>query len=188
MFPALAKSLFFGNLCLIPNNRGNTLLLSGIEYPATSSRGNVMKAPFLIGRMIFGGFFLYNGINHLIKAKEMGPYAESKGVPNGELAVAASGIPLIAGGASLLLGVKPRYGAIAILGFLAGISPIMHDFWNQEDPGQRQTEMINFVKNLALAGGTLALMGVEEPWEASVPAGQHRLSKKIRKIGRTLAA
>lgn len=147
-----------------------------------------MKAPFLIGRIVFGGFFLYNGINHLIKAKEMGPYAESKGVPNGELAVAASGIPLIAGGASLLLGVKPRYGALAILGFLAGISPIMHDFWSREDPAERQTEMINFMKNLALAGGALALMGIDEPWEASVPAGQHTLSNKMRKIGRTLAA
>lgn len=147
-----------------------------------------MKAPFLIGRIIFGGFFLYSGINHLLKAREMGPYAESKGIPNGELSVAVTGIPLIAGGASILLGVKPRYGAMAILGFLAGVSPIMHDFWSKEDPNQRQAEMINFMKNLALAGGALALMGVEEPWEASVPVGQHTLSNKIREISRTLAA
>jgi putative oxidoreductase len=147
-----------------------------------------MKAPFVIGRMLFGGFFLYNGINHLAKAKEMGSYAEAKGIPNGELAVAVSGIPLIIGGTSLLLGVKPRIGAMAILGFLAGVSPIMHDFWSHEDPGQRQTEMINFMKNMALAGGALALMGIDEPWEASVPVGQHTLSNKVRKISRTLAA
>lgn len=147
-----------------------------------------MKAPFLIGRMMLGGFFVYNGINHFLKAKEMGSYAESKGVPNGEIAVAASGIPLILGGASLLLGVKPRYGALAILGFLAGVSPVMHDFWNQEDPSRRQNEMVNFSKNLALAGGALALMGVDEPWEASVPAGQHTLSNKLRKVKRSLAA
>jgi putative oxidoreductase len=146
-----------------------------------------MKAPFLIGRLLFGGFFLYAGINHLMKAKEMGAYAESKGVPNGELAVATSGIPLVAGGASVLLGVKPHYGTMFILGFLAGISPIMHDFWNQKDPGQRQTEMISFMKNMALAGGALALMGVEEPWEASVARGPS-LVHKVRKIGRTLAA
>lgn len=147
-----------------------------------------MKAPFLIGRMILGGFFVYNGVNHLLKAKQMGQYAESKGVPNGEMAVAASGIPLVLGGASLLLGIKPRIGAVAILGFLAGVSPIMHDFWNQEDPNQRQNEMINFMKNMALAGGALALMGVDEPWEASVPAGQHTLANKLRKVSRTLAA
>jgi hypothetical protein len=28
--------------------------------------------------------------------------------------------------------------------------------------------MINFSKNLALAGGALALLGVDEPWEASL--------------------
>ncbi|HEV2400927.1 MAG TPA: DoxX family protein [Candidatus Sulfotelmatobacter sp.] len=147
-----------------------------------------MKAPFLIGRILFGGFFLYNGINHLRKRDEMGPYAESKGVPKGNVAVALTGIPLIIGGASLLLGVKPKLGAAAILGFLAGVSPIMHDFWRQEDPNQRQNEMINFMKNAALAGGALALMGVEEPWEASVPAGQHTFGKKLRKAAKQLAA
>ncbi len=147
-----------------------------------------MRAPFLIGRLLFGGFFLYNGINHLRNRQQMGPYAESKGVPKGEAAVALSAIPLIIGGSSMLLGVKPKLGAAAILGFLAGVSPIMHDFWRQEDPGQRQTEMINFAKNAALAGGALALMGVEEPWEASVPAGQHTLGKKLRKAVRSLAA
>jgi len=147
-----------------------------------------MKTPFLIGRLLFGGYFLYSGINHLKNRKQMTPYVESKGVPAPELSVLASGIPLIIGGTSLLLGVKPKLGAAAILGFLAGVSPIMHDFWRQEDPGQRQNEMVNFMKNAALAGGALALMGVEEPWEASVPAGQYTFGKKLRKAARQFAA
>jgi putative oxidoreductase len=147
-----------------------------------------MKAPFLIGRIIFGGFFLYNGIHHFLKAKEMAPYAGAKNIPAPELAVKLTGIPLVVGGTSLLLGIKPRYGALAILGFLAGVSPIMHDFWSKEDPGQRQSEMINFAKNMALAGGALALMGVEEPWEASISGGQHTLAKKVRKIRHVIAA
>jgi len=147
-----------------------------------------MKAPFLIGRLLFGGYFLYNGINHLRNRHEMGPYAESKGVPKGDIAVAITGVPLIIGGASLLLGVKPKLGAAAILGFLAGVSPIMHDFWRNEDPTERQANMISFMKNAALAGGALALMGVEEPWEASVPVDQHRLGKKLRKAVRHFAA
>src|SRR5579864_2800349 len=140
-----------------------------------------MKAPFVIGRLLFGGFFLYNGINHLRNRRQMAPYVESKGVPNPELAVALSGVPLILGGASLLLGVKPKLGAVSILGFLAGVSPIMHDFWRNEDPNERQNNMINFMKNAALAGGALALMGIEEPWEASVPVGQPGLGKKLRR-------
>jgi putative oxidoreductase len=147
-----------------------------------------MKAPFVLGRILFGGFFLYNGIQHLQKPKEMAPYAKSKGVPAPELAVQLTAIPLLVGGASLMLGVKPKLGAAAILGFLAGVSPIMHDFWRNEDPNERMNNMIQFMKNTALAGGALALMGVEEPWEASIPTGQSKLTGKARKIVRTIAA
>src|SRR5215475_6502498 len=147
-----------------------------------------MKAPFVIGRILFGGFFVYSGINHLLKKREMAPYAASKGVPNAEFSVGASGIPLIIGGTSLLLGVKPKLGAAAILGFLAGVSPIMHDFWKNEDPNERQSNMIDFMKNAALAGGALALMGVEEPWEASVPVGHPGFRKRVKKLARRIAA
>ena len=131
-----------------------------------------MKATFLLGRLVFGGFFLYNGIHHLQERKSMGQYAQSKNVPLAEAAVTASGVALIAGGASILLGIKPKLGAAAIAGFLAGVSPVMHDFWRVEEPNQRMNEMINFSKNMALIGGALALMGVDEPWPASVPIGQ----------------
>lgn len=147
-----------------------------------------MKAPFLLGRILFGGFFLYSGINHFLEADKMTPSAEAKGVPAPELAVKLSGIPLIVGGTSVLLGIKPKLGAMAILGFLAGVSPVMHDFWKIEDPEERASEMINFMKNIAFAGGALALMGVDEPWEASVPVDQPTLGRKVRKFGRKLAA
>jgi putative oxidoreductase len=152
-----------------------------------------MKAPFLLGRMLFGGFFILSGIDHLRRPKEMAPYAESKGVPAAELAVKLSAVPLLIGGASLLLGVKPKLGALAILGFLAGVSPVMHDFWRNEDPNERAQNIVNFMKNAALAGGALALMGVDEPWEASVPVaqlkpGQPKLARKLRRLGRKLAA
>jgi uncharacterized membrane protein YphA (DoxX/SURF4 family) len=87
---------------------------------------------------------------------------------------------LILAGTSILLGVKPKYGAAALAGFLWGISPVMHDFWTVADPHQRMNEMINFTKNLALAGGALALMGLEEPWPASVPVAQPKVSYRSR--------
>ncbi len=121
-----------------------------------------MKLPFTLGRLVFGGFFLYNGINHLFQRKQMAQYAESKHVPLPEAAVTATGVALTLGGASLLLGVKPRLGAAAVAGFLIGVSPLMHDFWRVQDPEKRQNEMINFSKNMALLGSSLAFMGVEE--------------------------
>jgi putative oxidoreductase len=137
-----------------------------------------MKAAFLIGRLVFGGFFLYNGIHHLKERKQLGQYAGAKKVPMPEVVVVATGVTLVAGGMSILLGVKPKLGAAAIAGFLAGVSPVIHNFWSMQDPNQRMNEMAHFSKNLALLGGALALMGMEEPWPASVPIGQNEPTKR----------
>ncbi len=126
-----------------------------------------MKAIFFLGRMIFGGFFLYNAINHFKQQEAMAQYASAKDVPMPQQAVAASGVLLAVGGASLILGLKPKLGAAALVAFLAAVSPTMHDFWNQE-PGQETNDMIHFSKNMALLGAVLALMGVPEPWPASL--------------------
>ena len=130
-----------------------------------------MKVPFLLGRLMFGGFFLYSGIHHFKEYKSMAQYAGMKQVPVPEAAVLGTGALLTLGGASILLGAKPKLGGLAILTFLAGVSPTMHDFWNDKDPNQKQNNMVNFMKNMALLGGTLALMGVDEPWPASVSSG-----------------
>lgn len=128
-----------------------------------------MKPLFLLGRAIFGAFFLYNGIHHFQNRKAMAQFAGAKNVPQPEKAVELSGLLLLLGGASIVTGYKPKVGVAAIFAFLVSVSPVMHDFWNIEDQGQRQNDMINFAKNMALLGGALALLGVEEPWPASLP-------------------
>jgi len=147
-----------------------------------------MKAAFVLGRLIFGGFFLYNGIHHFQERKSMAQYVESKNIAMPDLAVTATGVALTIGGASIVLGVKPKLGTAAIAGFLLAVSPAVHDFWNHEDTEQRTNEMINFTKNMALLGGALALMGVEEPWPASAPVAQPSRVERLRRFGRRLIA
>lgn len=147
-----------------------------------------MRIPFLLGRLIFGGYFVTAGINHFRKTQMMSQYASMKHVPKPELAVRASGAMLIVGGASILLGVKPKLGAAALVGFLAGVSPVMHNFWKQENSEQRMHDMVDFTKNVALAGGAIALMGVEEPWPNSVPVLQPSGSRRIARLLRNAAA
>jgi hypothetical protein len=86
------------------------------------------------------------------------------------------------------LGIKPQLGAAVIAGFLLGVSPAMHDFWKQENKEQQQQEMIQFTKNMALLGGALALMGMEEPWPASVPLAQPSKIERLKKSARRLIA
>lgn len=126
-----------------------------------------MKALFLIGRTILGGFFLYNGINHIKNKEALAHYARAKNLPNPELAVVGSGVLLAAAGASLMLGLKPQLGALSVVGFLIPASTQFHDFWNEQDPQGKQQQQIHFAKNMALVGAALALAGIED-WPLSV--------------------
>jgi putative oxidoreductase len=125
---------------------------------------------FLMGRLIFGGYFLYSGALHFLEAASMAQYAASKGVPISELAVPLAGALLIIGGVCVLLGFWPRIGLACIILFLAVVTPTMHNFWAEADPATRMMQLTNFTKNLALAGGALMMMGIPTPWAYSVEA------------------
>ena len=127
-----------------------------------------MRALHVLGRAIFGGFFVYNGINHLQHSAGMGQYAAAKGVPAAEQAVQATGVMLLAGGLSIMAGLKPRQGLAAIIAFLVPVSLQMHRFWAESDPQARQTEMIQFMKNMALVGAALTLMHNSDEWPTTI--------------------
>jgi putative oxidoreductase len=142
-----------------------------------------MRALFLIGRAVFGGFFVYNGLNHLQHSEGMGQYAAVKGVPAAERTVQATGALLLAGGLSIMAGLKPRQGLAAIIAFLVPVSLQMHRFWEEQNPQTRQTEMIQFMKNMALVGAALTIMQIEEPWPASIDAARAADEEMFVRLG-----
>ncbi|GAB2636282.1 DoxX family membrane protein [Prescottella soli] len=116
-----------------------------------------MDVVILIGRILFSALFLFSGVGHLTQSKSMAQYAEGKGVPAAQLAVLASGVLVVVGGLSVLLGVWADLGSLLIVAFLVPTAAIMHGFWSESDPSTRQMEMIQFNKDLALAGAALML-------------------------------
>src|SRR5207247_713362 len=68
----------------------------------------------LLGRLAFSFFFLYAGFNHLTKLSAYSQYAGASGVPAPTLLTAISGLMLLAGGLSVLLGVQVRWGALRV--------------------------------------------------------------------------
>jgi putative oxidoreductase len=126
------------------------------------------KWVLLAGRLIFGGYFLYNGLNHFLERDSLVDYARSKGVQAPEAAVAGSGLLILGGGLSILTGAFPKLGAGLITTFLLGVSPRMHAFWREQEPQQRMNEMVNFTKNMALVGASLVAAAHPEPWPTSV--------------------
>ena len=130
-----------------------------------------MEIAFLVGRIIVGLYFLYNAFNHFTKTDMMAGYAGSKGVPAPKLAVLGSGLLLLIGGASILLGFYPKIGIVAVVLFLLGVSFKMHDFWAVQDPNQKMSDQINFLKNMALLGAALMFLAIPEPWPYSLGGG-----------------
>ena len=112
-----------------------------------------MKPTTLVGRALFSLLFIMSVPGHF-KADTIA-YAASAGVPLANLAVPASGILALLGGLSILFGYKARWGAVALVAFLAPVTVMMHNFWAVTDPMMRQMQMVNFMKNLGLLGGAL---------------------------------
>jgi putative oxidoreductase len=127
-----------------------------------------MRALFLLGRAVFGGFFLQSGLNHFKNRQLLTQYAASKGIAAPEAAVTASGALMVAGGLSVLSGAMPRPGLAALMGALIPMTLGMHRFWDATDPSERTHEQVNFMKNMALVGAAMMMTEIRSPWPASV--------------------
>ena len=133
-----------------------------------SNIGEMNNIAFLIGRIIAGSFFLMNGFNHFAQLNMLAGYAKSKGMPAPALAVGGSGVFLLLGGVSLLLGYHPTIGAGLLVIFLLGSSFGIHNFWKVQDQQAKMGEMINFLKNLGLLGLLLMTLAIPRPWPMSL--------------------
>jgi putative oxidoreductase len=116
-----------------------------------------MEAIFLISRILFAFLLLGSAYGHLTQADAMGGYASSKGLPNGKVLAQVSGVALLVGGLSILLGIFGDAGSLGIAVLLLIMAVTMHAFWKETDAQAKQMEMISFNKDVALAGGALAM-------------------------------
>jgi len=126
-----------------------------------------MSLAFLIGRLIVGAYYLYNGINHFLRLSQLAAYAKSKGVSAPEIAVAGSGLLLLLAGITLLLGYEPKVGVAALVLFFVPVTFLMHNFW-AVPAEQKMIEAVQFTKNLALLGSTLMFLKIPRPWPLSL--------------------
>jgi putative oxidoreductase len=125
-------------------------------------------AALLVGRAAFAAVLGFLALGNLQELDETVAYAESKGAPAARLTVPLASVALVAGAGSILLGFAPVVGALAVLGFLVGVTPVMHDFWNQEGM-DRQNEQIHFLKNVGLAGTAVVFLALAAtPWPYAV--------------------
>ena len=123
---------------------------------------------FLLGRVLFGGFFLYSGIQHFKNLDMLAGFTGTKGVPAPKVAVMISGLMIILGGLSIVLGVRPLWGVLLITLFLLPVTFLMHTFWKHTDFMMRINDSVNFQKNVAMLGAAWMLLAIPQPWPMSL--------------------
>lgn len=103
-----------------------------------------------LGRILFSLLFLVKGFEHF-SSDAIG----REGFP--PLLMIGSGIFLLAGGLSLLLGYQAKIGAWALALFLFPVTFLMHRFWVAVDPFASLMHEYCFWKNISLIGACLML-------------------------------
>ncbi len=130
-----------------------------------------MDLILVIGRILFGGFFLMSGINHFTKLEAMTGYAKYKKLPAAKLGVLISGLMLVIGGLSVILGYYADLGTLLLAIFLVLAAVIFHNFWKETDATAKQNEMLGFMKDIALAGAALILFALVSKYGADLDFG-----------------
>jgi putative oxidoreductase len=117
----------------------------------------------LLGRFLFVLIFVMSGPRHFMS--QTIAYAAAQGVPMAAIAVRLSGVVALAGGLSILLGYRAKIGAWLLVLFLAGVTPMMHNFWTVSDPMMYQMQFVMFMKNVSMTGAALLISQVGSgPW------------------------
>lgn len=127
-----------------------------------------MDVVILIGRILFVGLFLGSALAHLTQTTSMAGYAQSRGVPSSRSAVIVSGLLILAGAIMVLFGIWGDLGALFLVAFLVPTAFMMHNFWRESDPMARQMEMVQFQKDLALAGAALMVFALYASGEVGI--------------------
>lgn len=112
----------------------------------------------LVGRVMFSLIFISAGImGHFMNNAQTSAYAASMGLPFAVAGVYITGVMIVLGGLSILLGYRVKIGAILVLVFLLLSNFTIHTFWAIPDPMMSQMQMVMFMKNLSMAGAALMI-------------------------------
>jgi putative oxidoreductase len=115
----------------------------------------MLTAIHIIGQIIVGGYFIYNGIKHFKDHKDYTAYAAAHQVPVAGFSVYITGLLLLLGGLGIFFNTFVGIAIILLVIFLIPTSFVMHAFWKSENPGERAAQKIAFLKNMALLGFSL---------------------------------
>ena len=117
----------------------------------------MINAIHIIGQILLGGFFIYNGVKHFSSLKDYTAYSQAMKVPAPKYAVMFTGLLLLVGGLGIFFNMYIHTSIILLAIFLIPTSFMMHNFWAKENPAEKSTQKIQFLKNMAILGALLMM-------------------------------
>ncbi|HEX4892061.1 MAG TPA: DoxX family protein [Hyphomicrobiaceae bacterium] len=114
-----------------------------------------MRYIALLGRIFYSSIFIMANLFHF--SGQSIAHAAAEGVPMAGILVPLSGIIGLAGGFSILLGYKAKWGAWILALFLVPVTLMMHKFWAAADPQAAMMHQIMFMKNVSMLGAALMI-------------------------------
>ena len=116
------------------------------------SRGDDLA--LLVGRVLIAALFLPSGFIKLMSFSKFAASLAAKGLPYPEVwAVLAVAVELL-GPLALIVGIVPRWTALALLAFTVMATWTTHRYWTFGGAARHQ-QHVQFYKNLAIMGGLL---------------------------------
>ena len=125
----------------------------------------INKSFLVVGRVLLGLIFITSGYGKLMDFSGTAAHMESVGMPLVPLMLVGAIAVELGAGLSVFLGIKARWGALALFLFLIPTTLIFHKFWGLDNPDMAMMQHINFMKNIAIMGGMLvvAAAGPDQP-------------------------
>jgi putative oxidoreductase len=114
----------------------------------------------LIGRIFLSAIFIFEAVDSIIyfgKTKEV--MTEYGLTWSQDFLLLGAIFLLTMGGLMVLFGYRSTLGAIMLLMYWVPVTLIVHDFWNSDTPQALRYDSILFMKNFAIIGGLLMLVG-----------------------------
>jgi len=112
----------------------------------------------LVGRILIAYLFIPAGFGKLMGFAGTVGYITSAGLPLPQVGAVIAIVVELGLGIALLLGYKTRIVAIVMALFTIAAALFFHKYWSAPD-AMKMMQTINFNKNIAIAGGLLAIAG-----------------------------
>ena len=113
-------------------------------------------AALLLARLALSAIFIPSGFSKLVHLETFARSLAARGVPGGTAMALLAAAAELFGGIAVAVGFRLRWSALLLLAFTLVSAFVSHRFWEFDD-GQRTMQYVQFMKNLAIAGGFLAL-------------------------------